>query len=296
MAKKASRLYEPETLRRLQKLETAMLREFAQICGENHLDWFVSYGTALGAVRHKGFIPWDDDIDICMFRKDFEKFAGIVSQEKYAGRYELISAANSDAYLVPEAHWQLRGTRFVDRPSLGFQNVDLGIFLDLFILDNLADDPRARRKQKRDCFFRGRLLIVRALPHPIVPFSGVLGALVSAALWVLHYLMAAFRVSPRRLYRRYNGACTRFSGVRTEYVANFRVMDIEASKLTLDEIYPLKKLPFEDFEVNVVNRYDVSLRRQFGDYMQLPPEEKRHNHCPEILDFGTALEDFSLIV
>lgn len=287
--------YDPKVLRQLQLVETAMLKDFAEICEENEIDWFISYGTAIGVVRHKGFIPWDDDIDICMFRKDYERFAKIVSDGKYAEKYELISAANSDDYLMPEAHWQLKGTKFIDKPSLCYKNVTLGIFLDLFILDNLADDLKERKKQERDCFLWGKLMMIRTIKNPILPFGGFKAKIAAAILYVAHYLMVIFRISPRWLYRKYTEASTRFNNVTTKYVTNFRCLEMEETKLTLDEIYPLKKLPFEDMEVYVVNEYKKSLERLFGDYMQPPPEAKRHNHCPEILEFGTALKDFNLI-
>lgn len=288
------KFYDAKTLRKLQLVELGILKDFIEICDENSLDYFIFYGTAIGVVRHKGFIPWDDDIDICMFRKDYEKFAEIVSQEKYAEKYELISAANSDDYLMPEGHWQLKGTKFIDKPSLDYKKVTLGIFLDLFILDNLADDPKDRQKQERDCFMWGKLMIVRSISHPIVPFGGVKGKLVSFMLFILHWLMVIFRISPRWLYRKYTEASTRFNNVKTEFVTNFRCLEIEETKLTHDEIYPLKQLPFEDTMVNVINEYERSLERLFGNYMELPPVEKRHNHCPEILDFGNSLEQFGI--
>ena len=64
--------------------------------------------------------------------------------------------------------------------------------------------------------------------------------------------------------------------------------------MTHDDIYPLRAMPFEDVEVYVINRVEKVLTANYGDFMQLPPEEKRHNHLPEVLDFGTALKDFGI--
>lgn len=291
MATKA--FYEQTTLRKLQLVETGMLKEFKKICEENNLDYFISFGTAIGVVRHKGFIPWDDDIDICMFRRDFDRFNEIVSKPPYSERYEMISAANSDDYLMPEAHWQLKGTRFVDKPSLEFKNPP-GIFLDLFILDNLADDPKAAQKQMRDCLIWSRLMMVRAIKKPHIPYKGVFGSFMKVALFVLHYLMKIFCISKRWLHKKHTQASTRFNDQKTKYVTNFRVIDMKGSRLTLDDIYPLTELPFEDTTVNVVHEYHKQLTSLFGDYMQLPPVEKQHNHCPEILDFGDSLEYFGI--
>ena len=288
------KIYDDKTLKKLQLVETAMMKDFKQICDENNLDYFIYYGTLIGVVRHNGFIPWDDDIDICMSRKDYEKFAEIARTSKYNEKYELISAENSDDYLMPEGHWQFRGTKFIDKPSLGYKHTELGIFLDLFILDNLADNPKQRKKQMKDCFFWGKLMIIKSIPKPIVPFSGILGKITSAVLFLMHYIMNFLHISPRYLYKKYTEASTRYNGTKTEYVTNFRGIQIDEAKLTHNDIYPLKEMKFEDMTVNVPNNYEKLLTNLFGDYMQLPPPEKRHNHCPEILDFGSSLDYFKI--
>ncbi len=287
------KFYDTKTLRKLQLVEVGMLKEFKKICEENNIDYFIAYGTVIGVLRHKGFIPWDDDIDICMFRRDFERFNEIVSKPPYSDRYEMISAANSDDYLMPEAHWQLKGTKFVDKPSLGYKN-PLGIFLDLFILDNLADEEKAAKKQMRRAFILGKLMIIRSLSHPIVPMGGLLGKLVAAVLWVMHYAMKVLCISKRWLYKKYTQNATHYNDKKTKYFADFRSYEIDQLKLTYDEIYPLREMPFEDTTVKVACRCEELLKRYYGDYMQIPPLEKQHNHCPEILDFGNSLEYFGI--
>ncbi len=285
--------YEPTTLRKVQLVETAMFKEFKKICDENEIDYFIAYGTVIGVFRHKGFIPWDDDIDICMKRSDFERFNEIVSKPPYSDRYEMISAANSDEYLMPEAHWQFKGTKFMDLPSLEF-GANLGIFLDLFILDNLADDEKAAKKQIKSAFLWGKLMIIRSIAHPIIPFSGFKGKLIKAVLFVMHYLMKICCISKRWLYKKYTQNATKYNGQKTKYVTDFRSYNIEKIKLTEEEIYPLKEMPFEDTMAKVANNYEKLLNRVYGDYMQIPPVEKQHNHCPEILDFGDSLEYFGI--
>lgn len=285
--------YDPKTLRKLQLVEVGMLKEFIKICDENNIDYFLAYGTIIGVLRHKGFIPWDDDIDICMKRSEFERFNEIVSKPPYTDRYEMISAANSDDYLMPEAHWQFKGTKFVDKPSLDYKN-PIGIFLDLFILDNLADDPKEAKKQIRNAFIWGKLMIIRSISHPIVPFGGIKGKIMSAVLWCAHYAMKILCISKRWLYKKYTQNATKYNHEETKYLIDFRSYNIEETKMTKDEIYPLRELPFEDLTVKIPNKSEVLLENCYGDFMQLPPPEKRHNHFPEILDFGDSLEYFGV--
>ena len=185
--------YDKETLRKIQRVETAMLKEFNLICEENGIEYFVCYGATLGTVRHKGFIPWDDDIDIFMTRANFDKFEKIVSQEKYSSRYEMISAANSDDYLMPEAHWQYKGTKFIDKPTMEIKNIEFGIFLDLFILDNLADDPQKAKKQMRECLILAKLMMIYSTSIPIIPFGGIIGKLAALVIKFIHHFFCFIR-------------------------------------------------------------------------------------------------------
>ncbi len=290
---KSKVFYEPKTLRKIQLVETEMLKEFVKICKENNIDYFIAFGTVIGVLRHGGFIPWDDDIDLCMSRSDFERFCEIVSKPPYSERYEMISAANSDDFFMPEAHWQFKGTKFVDAPSLVFKNPP-GIFLDFFVLDNLADDEKVAKKQKRDAYFWCKVMVIRAISKPIVPFKGVKGKIASVVLWCLHYLLKTLCISKRWIYNKYKEAATRFNNQKTKRVAIFRSSYIDKTILTQDDIYPLRDMKFEDVDVKIAHRYENTLEIVYGDYMRLPPAEKQHNHCPDVLDFGDSLEYFGI--
>ena len=91
--------YDQKTLKKLQAVEFEVFQKFQQICRKYDLPYFAAGGTAIGAVRHKGFIPWDDDIDVCMLRKDYERFLDVAPQELGDG-FDLLTIENTDGYVL----------------------------------------------------------------------------------------------------------------------------------------------------------------------------------------------------
>ena len=134
-----SKFYEPEVLKQLQGEILSILDDFIRICEDYHLEYFGIAGTGIGALRHKGFIPWDDDIDIAMPRRDFEHLLRIV-EKKMSDRYLVLNAERYPNYPLMTTRLVKKGTVFVEEVM---KDVDcpFGIFLDLYVLDNVADNP-----------------------------------------------------------------------------------------------------------------------------------------------------------
>ena len=134
-----SKFYEPEVLKQLQGEILSILDDFIRICEDYHLEYFGIAGTGIGALRHKGFIPWDDDIDIAMPRRDFERLLRIV-EKKMSDRYLVLNAERYPNYPLMTTRLVKKGTVFVEEVM---KDVDcpFGIFLDLYVLDNVADNP-----------------------------------------------------------------------------------------------------------------------------------------------------------
>lgn len=276
--------YDEDTLKKLQRVELSILKDFQKIAAENNIEYFAIGGTAIGAVRHKGFIPWDDDIDVCISRKDYKKLSKII-EEEYSDKYTMLSAKTDKHYPILEGHMQLKGTKFVDESSKKLK-CDMGIFLDFFIYDNIADDESQRRKQIRNCKIWGKILILRDMAFPVLPIKGFAGKVLHLGTALIHYLLILFRVSHDKLYQKVTEASTEFNNVKTEYIALFRDLYIEESMMKRDDIYPLQTVQFEDTEIKLPKNNDYILTLYYGNYMKLPEESKRVNHAPIVLDFG----------
>ena len=123
------------TLRQLQLAELDILLEIDRVCTENNIKYFLDSGTALGAVRHKGFIPWDDDIDICMMRDDYEKFIRL-APEKLSQKYFLQTLKTDPGYNKLHAKVRKNGTVFKEDANL-MRNMNHGLFVDIYPFDYL---------------------------------------------------------------------------------------------------------------------------------------------------------------
>lgn len=275
--------YDDATLKRVQQAELEILRDFISLCEKNGLIYFGVAGTGIGGLRHHGFIPWDDDIDVAMPRKDFERFVEIADRE-YTDRYTVLNGEHYENYPLMTTRWVMNGTRFVEWPLKGI-DCPLGIFLDIYPLDNIPDDEKKFRKQARITFFFSKLLILRSIAFPVLQFRGWKAKLVHAVCGLIHVLLCLFRVSKKWLYRTCLKYCTMYNDTRT---ARVDFLCDTTAYMNIHEVaglYPLRKIPFEDLEMNFPGNIEQNLTRAFGDFMQLPPVEKRKNHYPYELKF-----------
>ncbi|MBE6001227.1 MAG: LicD family protein [Sarcina sp.] len=275
--------YEPEVLEKIQNLEKEMLEDFGRICKENHLTWFAIGGTLLGAVRHQDMIPWDDDIDLAILRKDYIRLKRIV-REQYSDKYMILDAEENDRYPLMTGQFTLKGTRFVTEQ---FQNVpcDFGIYLDLFPFDTLHPDKKIREKHMKRAWAVGKVRILREIGTPYVAGSGWKRNMILAVCRAGHLGLSVLRLDRKRLYR----ACRHWCRVdeKTDsgiygFSCDTRPFD---NMISREDMEPLKEVPFGTGTILIPSGYDALLREQYGDYMQLPPPEARKNHKPAILQF-----------
>ena len=279
------REYDQPTLQRVQQLELMILKDFMDLCDRHGLTYFGLAGTGIGAVRHQGFIPWDDDIDVGLPRADYEQFVRY-AQEELSDKYILLNARIDPNFPLMTTHLILKGTKF---RMESFKDVPcpFGIFLDIFPFDQVSDDERAFRAQGEKAWFYNKLMILRALPFPMLPVQGWKAKVIYAATGLIHAVLAVLHISKPWLAQKCLDACTQYNGDPPTARLNF-ICDTTTDMNLWDReaLFPLVKLPFEGMLLPFGNDLHSSLTRMYGDYMQLPPVEKRKNHFPYELDFG----------
>ncbi len=282
------REYDPAVLKRLQGVLLGMLDDFAALYQKHGIQWWTDAGTTIGALRHGGMIPWDDDIDLCMVREDYEKFLAVAEAEM-GDKYYVLDAERFPGYPLMTARWCLRGTKFREEAMAGI-DAPFGIFLDLYCFERLADDEGEARRQWGRAWFWGKLMVLRAVRSPVLYFGGFRAALTRAACFVGHY---ALRLLTTRgfLYnrtKRWARLCQNRETSRVFYP--FAPVPFR-NDIRVDDIFPTTSKPFDGRTVNLARGADAFLRKEFGDYMVPPPPEKRHNHPPVELDFGEYGQD-----
>ena len=256
-----------------------ILKEFIEICEENNLTYYMYAGSLLGAIRHNGFIPWDDDLDVIMFRDDFEKFKKIFIASDN-DKYELLCNETNKDYFHLLAKLMLKDTLF-EEDWVSQVNFHIGINIDIFVLDDLAENKLKRNYQLKKSFLYNKLMIMSALrlddlslPVKIVTHTG-------------YHILNLFRITPYKLNKRCLNFLKKFKDSNADYVFDISATAEEYPQIfRKDDFKSIKQVQFEDIKVNVPGNYDNILKSLYGDYMELPPEEDRYNHITETLDFG----------
>lgn len=252
-----------------------VLREFIALCQQHGLTYYCCGGTAIGAARHQGMIPWDDDIDVFMPRPDYDRFMEI-GKTLASDKYEVLTPYNTPDYSVYFAKLCNKHTSLVeaaDHPCI------LGLYIDIFPLDGASPDKEeAQRQQAR---FRREMNKLEAISSRY-SFADYLSLLRQPAEWgrfarktIGFFLREAYR---RRLLARMEAICRRYP-----YDSSTLVMAYGGS-YGPREVFPKAwaeggvSMPFDGLTVSQMSGYDHYLRQIYGDYMQLPPEEKRASH------------------
>lgn len=279
--------YSPEILKRIQNVELEIYKYFSDVCRKNEINYFAVGGTNIGAVRHNGFIPWDDDMDIGLLRKDYDKLIRIL-KDNIDERYEVINTEININFPLMVTRIQKKGTSFKDF-SLKDVKCDLGIYIDLFPFDCTSPNQKEQRRHIKKSWFWGKMLILRSLPYPVIPYKkGFKAGIVKYTCLCLHYLLCLFHISPKYIYKKAYQSCVSYNSQNTNHFLCLMETFPSKSLMTLDSILPTKTVKFEDTTMEVFCNYDRYLSNVFGDYMKLPLPEDRKNHYPSLLDFGKS--------
>ena len=276
--------YDEKVLKKLQRIELGILKEFDKICNENNLVYFLVGGSAIGVVRHKGFIPWDDDIDVAMPREDYEKFLNI-AKEKYSDKYTVINNDTNNRFPLMNTRWGLKGTEYKTEDLKEIPG-EFGIFLDIFPQDNVPDEEKKLKKQGTIAWVYGKFLVLSGVKKPVLYYYGFKAKILTLIFFVAHYFLKILHLTSRHFYKRALKYSTMYNNIETKRFGYSFDPHRFTSIMTKSDVFPLKKMEFEGMKVNVPCKIEKYLERRYGDYMTLPPKNKRHTHPPFSLKFN----------
>lgn len=244
-----------------------MMDYIDSFCKENNIRYYLYGGSLIGAIRHQGYIPWDDDIDICMMREDYDRF--LVAFEDPNKRYCLVSPENNSSYYLPTAKVYDSATVLSERVPGG---INIGVFIDVFPLDYCSDDYDITCKYGNKI---GRYRKIVDIKN--ISFSSERKWIKNAALLFLKLFTCLI---PRRFaIHRIVKLSSKYKNTVTKYVGQFTKMTYESR-----EVYEAKWFDetvdseFEGRKYTIPKDYDKVLKTEFGDYMKLPPKEKQISH------------------
>ena len=267
-----------ETLKKVQMTLLEIAKEIKRVCEENDIRYFLYRGTFLGAVRHQGFIPWDDDMDFAMLREDYEKFCRI-APEKLGEKFVFQTWHTNDTYALPFGKVRKRGTVYVEsKCAIQEEN---GLYIDIYPLDFAPKAGEEREALAKKLLHTFRVILMKCRYTPWKEEE--------KTIWVKRvgytlYQAAALLTSQKKLVRDYETAVFAAGESDTLYEQSALPTTYYFDR---DFYSETAMYPFEDTFFPGPKDFDAVLSSLYGDYMTLPPEDKRENrHQIKTLDFG----------
>ena len=259
------------TLDELKKIELDTLLEIDALCERLGLRYSLCGGTLLGAIRHGGFIPWDDDIDIFMPRPDYNRLIEYCKHNETP--FSLLCNETNEKYGYLFAKAMAKNT-VIHEPNANPTNIDMGVYVDIFPIDGLADDYESSKALFNKTRFKRELLVARNWKRF---FRSKTRAWYYEPIRFAFFVLSRF-VSRAGLIRSVQKAYSADSFDQREYAAtvcgSYRLKEILPSRVY--DTYT--ELEFEGHKFKALKDYETYLSSIYGDYMQLPPEHKRVSH------------------
>ena len=250
-------------LNELKKIELDIMKHIHAFCEENDIKYVLCFGTLIGAVRHQGFIPWDDDIDIYMFREDYEKFRRLFPE--YGQKHKLYIAASDTTPCLPRAMAKVCDARTKLIEPINQYSDDIGVFVDIWPLDGTPSSKIGRFFWNKKILFAHRLFYSGIEKDEYFQGKGLKK--------VLRKLCKI--IGPLKVEQYIEKKAHKYP------VKSDRGVECYSNKIrgfTYEEFNGRHLVKFEDVEFYIPDHYDSILKKIYGDYMKLPPKEQQIPH------------------
>lgn len=269
-----------KNLRKLQLCELAMLQTFANFCDKHQLTYYISGGTFLGAVRHQGFIPWDDDIDVAMPRADYEKFLRLYHEAPE--KYKLENFRFSKNYII-------YSSRLVDE-SIKIKSYSTatpqisGAWIDIFPLDGLPNNPIVRRLHQLRLNYLKLLYKLSCFDQAVNIVNRKKSFKERLAVTLGKHINFSKFLNTRKRLEKLDRALKKYSTPKSKVYMNYMGAYNYRSIMNIKEIYSDgAKYRFENSTFTAPKNYHVYLTQIYGDYLTPPPKGSRNQHNSEVL-------------
>ena len=249
-------------------IEIDLLMQLDEVCKKHNLKYYITDGTMLGTVRHKGFIPWDDDIDVTMFRDDYEKLLKVAETEfKYP--YFLQTEYSDPGCLRGHAQLRNSATTGILKTEEGKFKFNQGLFLDVFVMDNVIDDKKLYEQQKKDAEKYRKRAVKYARWSTRYYKQNTWQSKVKGILYpVVNTFLRKTKLEEKN-FRKFEEVCKRYNNMETKYVTTLEFsFDIERWGKRLKSYFDkVEYMPFEFIKLPISVDYDEMLRKDYGDDM-----------------------------
>lgn len=262
-------------VKKIQKLELEILLEFDRICRENDIKYQLFAGTLLGAYRHKGFIPWDDDIDVCLLREDYNRLIEVCKKSLDTNYF--IQTYDTDINFIRQfAKIRKNNTVYREKVTKDI-NMHHGIFIDIFPLDKIQPDNIVGKFHLSLVYFLGRINLTRSK----YLCSEIDNRVLRYISLIMHYTLRALPSSWfNRLQKK---TCCIFNNrenitLRSHLTNGHHKNKVNSFAINEKDFYNTTEIEFEGYLFPVSRESKKLLKNVFDDFMKLPPLEKQVSH------------------
>ena len=247
----------------LKMIQLGILDDVAHFCEENGIHYFLAYGTLIGAIRHAGYIPWDDDIDIAMPRPDYQRFLELYNNK--SSYYKVVCFELNKHYTLPFG--KVTDTRTDMVEDMYKEHHNYGVYIDVFPIDGYKNEKDVYKAQKLRRELNAKMAVIgrgRGFFRDAIIFIG--------KIFLFHKSVSSILNDIRNICIKNKYVdCNKVGYIPT---LNSNLKDIIDKEL----INSFEYREFEGKKYRIPSGYDKYLRQLYGDYMKLPPEEKRITH------------------
>ena len=263
----------PEQLKKLHDIELEILLEIDRICRKNHIHYSLTGGTLLGAVRHRGFIPWDDDADISMLRSEYVRFREACKIDLDKDRFYFQDIETTEGYRWGYGKLRRKDSLFL-REHQEHMPYEQGLFVDIFPRDGIPDGLVAQRVHTLCCF-----ILRKALWSEIGQKT--------ADTRIQRVVYSALAKLPLEKLKRLYLMLIKWSNSRGRRKVRALMFPLPKGVEGYESIWyrGYKNICFEGHKLMVESSYEKWLSREFGDYMKIPPKDKQKTHPVSAIKF-----------
>lgn len=265
-------------LNRVHEINLLLLKEVDRICKKHNISYRLEAGTLLGAIRHKGFIPWDDDCDVAFLRDEYEKFLKVIENEKLSDGMVFVRAKNNKKHFHDFVD-RLFYTKEIYREGEEFNNRFEGMYrylwLDFFVLDNIPDNNNlVIMNQKIIYALASHFREGKKFKTTKNIFNNI--AMFVVGLFGIFTNLSNIYEMQEKLSKKY----ANLNDNKLVYCSNYPPIYLDY-KMNKEDEKDIIEVDFEDTKLPVLKEYDKILKYYYGDYMKYPPKEKQ---VPEHLE------------
>ena len=264
-------------IKEIQSIETNLLKELTNFLEEHHIKYFLDYGTLLGAVRHKGFIPWDDDIDISMTRDEYTKFMEVARNNNNRINEHIIISA-PELKNSKFTYCKIYDTRYRVEEKVAHIK-DECLWIDVFPYDDLIYDDATEDKRFKKIFTFNKIINLKKMSYSnlYVVTEKKIKYIIKFMAKILLYIIPSKLIINLILKEAQKENNENDNRMQDMVIANTHRYAILKSDLN-----DLIEIEFDGNYFKTIRKYDEHLKKIYGDYMKLPPENERETHIHRV--------------